>query len=115
MCTFRFLRSVLPQSTLAHSPTETVSYLHHKESIMSTHPLLDVRSVTLRYKTDGGLVTATSRVSFNVNTGDRYVLLGPSGCGKSTLLKAVVGYLQPAEGQLLLKGEAIRKPGPDRM
>lgn len=80
-----------------------------------TTPLLDVRGVTLRYQTDNGLVTATSRVSFHVNRGDRYILLGPSGCGKSTLLKAVGGYLQAAEGRLLLQGEPIRKPGPDRM
>ncbi|MDQ7990042.1 MAG: ABC transporter ATP-binding protein [Candidatus Dactylopiibacterium sp.] len=78
-------------------------------------PLLDVRGLTLRYETDAGLVTATSRVSFQVNRSDRYVLLGPSGCGKSTLLKAVGGYLAPAEGQILLKGAPIRKPGPDRM
>lgn len=78
-------------------------------------PLLDVRGVTLRYKTAERLVTATQRVSFSVRRGDRYVLLGPSGCGKSTLLKAVGGYIAPAEGQILLKGEAIRKPGPDRV
>jgi sulfonate transport system ATP-binding protein len=46
---------------------------------------------------------------------DRFVLLGPSGCGKSTLLKAVGGYLAPTEGEIRLKGELIRRPGPDRM
>jgi NitT/TauT family transport system ATP-binding protein len=54
--------------------------------------LLDVSGVTLRYKTPSVLVTATDRVSFQVNQSDRFVLLGPSGCGKSTLLKAVGGY-----------------------
>lgn len=80
-----------------------------------TSPLLDVRGLTLRYETDAGFVTATSRVSFQVKQGDRYVLLGPSGCGKSTLLKAVGGYLPATEGEILLKGKPIRKPGPDRM
>ena len=45
-------------------------------------PLLDVRGVTLQYKTRDHLVTATWRVDFSVLTGDRFVLLGPSGCGK---------------------------------
>jgi NitT/TauT family transport system ATP-binding protein len=78
-------------------------------------PLLDVRGVTMRYKTQAHLVTATYRVSFSVRQGDRFVVVGPSGCGKSTLLKAVGGYLMPTEGEIRLKGERITKPGPDRI
>jgi NitT/TauT family transport system ATP-binding protein len=77
--------------------------------------LLDVRGVTMRYKTQAHLITATYRVSFSVLQGDRFVVVGPSGCGKSTLLKAVGGYLTPTEGEITLKGERITKPGPDRM
>ncbi|MBS0242411.1 MAG: ABC transporter ATP-binding protein [Proteobacteria bacterium] len=77
-------------------------------------PLLEVSGVTLQYKTREHLVTATYRVSFNVLPSDRFVLLGPSGCGKSTLLKAVGGYMTPTEGTLKLKGQQIRRPGPDR-
>jgi NitT/TauT family transport system ATP-binding protein len=78
-------------------------------------PLLDVRSVTLQYKTKDHLVTATYRVDFQVFRSDRFVVLGPSGCGKSTLLKAIGGYLQPVEGEIRLKSEIVRRPGPDRM
>ena len=78
-------------------------------------PLLDVRGVTMRYKTQAHLITATYRVSFRVLQGDRFVVVGPSGCGKSTLLKAVGGYLSPTEGEITLKGERITRPGPDRM
>jgi len=83
--------------------------------VASPAPLLDVRGVTLQYKTRERLVTATYRVDFQVHRSDRFVLLGPSGCGKSTLLKAVGGYLAPVEGEMRLGGEAIRRPGPDRM
>ena len=78
-------------------------------------PLLDVRGVTLQYKTKDHLVTATYRVGFQVFRSDRYVILGPSGCGKSTLLKAVGGYIEPVEGEMRLGGSVIRKPGPDRV
>jgi len=81
----------------------------------SPQPLLDVRGVTLQYKTKDHLITATYRVDFQVFRSERFVVLGPSGCGKSTLLKAVGGYLQPVEGQIRLKDEVIRQPGPDRM
>jgi NitT/TauT family transport system ATP-binding protein len=82
---------------------------------MSAAPLLDVRGVTLQYKTRDHLVTATYRVDFEVFRSDRFVLLGPSGCGKSSLLKAVGGYLKPVEGEIRLKGVPVTRPGPDRM
>src|SRR5215470_16114918 len=78
-------------------------------------PLLQVRGVTLQYKTEQHLVTATYRVSFDVFRADRFVVLGPSGCGKSTMLKAVGGYMTPTEGNMRLKGVPVRGPGPDRM
>lgn len=78
-------------------------------------PILDVNGVTIQYKTKEHLITATYRVGFQVFPADRFVILGPSGCGKSTLLKAVAGYLQPVEGEMRLKGNIIRDPGPDRV
>ena len=78
-------------------------------------PLLQVRDVTLQYKTQRHQVTATYRVGFDVFRSERFVLLGPSGCGKSTLLKAIGGYLAPTEGEIRLKGMPIVRPGPDRM
>jgi NitT/TauT family transport system ATP-binding protein len=78
-------------------------------------PILDVRGVTLQYKTRDHLVTATYRVDFQVFAADRFILLGPSGCGKSTLLKAVGGYMNPVEGEIRLKQQVVTRPGPDRM
>ncbi|MEK6591444.1 MAG: ABC transporter ATP-binding protein [Pseudomonadota bacterium] len=81
----------------------------------AARPLLEVRGLTLQYKTKDHLVTATYRVDFDVLRSDRFVILGPSGCGKSTLLKAVGGYLKPVEGTMKLNSEEIRKPGADRV
>jgi NitT/TauT family transport system ATP-binding protein len=81
---------------------------------MQETALLSVKGVTLQYRTGEQLVTATYRVSFDVLKSDRFVVLGPSGCGKSTLLKAIGGYLSPVEGEMLLNGQRIGKPGPDR-
>ena len=77
--------------------------------------ILDVDGVTLQYKTRDSLVTATHRVSFQVMAGERTILLGPSGCGKSTLLKAIAGFIKLVEGQILLHGKPVSRPGPDRM
>ena len=95
-------------------PASAPMHFGNSKSAMS-EPLLDVTSVTLRYKTPRAVITATERVSFQVSTSDRMVLLGPSGCGKSTLLKAVGGYLAPSEGSITIKGRKVTEPGPDRM
>src|SRR5271156_6812700 len=78
-------------------------------------PLLVADKVTLQYKTQDTLVTATWKVSFEVHEGDRYVLLGPSGCGKSSLLKSIAGFLPPVAGSFALAGRPILRPGSDRM
>jgi NitT/TauT family transport system ATP-binding protein len=78
-------------------------------------PLLVVEDVTLQYKTDRSLVTATWKVGFEVHAAERFVLLGPSGCGKSSLLKAIAGFLPPVAGSIRLGGRAIERPGSDRM
>jgi len=78
-------------------------------------PLLAIEDVTIGYQTGNGYLTAVDTVSFTLSAGERLVLLGPSGCGKSTLLRAIGGFLKPASGRILLNGQAISRPGPDRM
>ena len=84
------------------------------DSTTRSVPLVSVRGATLRYRSETTITTATYRVSFDVLDGDRFVLLGPSGCGKSTLLKAIGGFLEATEGDLLLNGAPISGHGPDR-
>lgn len=77
-------------------------------------PLLSVDGVTLQYRSEEKLITATYRIGFDVHESDRFVVLGPSGCGKSTILKAIGGYVHPVEGEIRLNGKRVVKPGPDR-
>jgi NitT/TauT family transport system ATP-binding protein len=77
-------------------------------------PLLAVENVTLQYKTEHHLVTATWRVGFEIFEGERFVLLGPSGCGKSTLLYLIGGFLPVETGAILVDGKKVIAPGPDR-
>jgi NitT/TauT family transport system ATP-binding protein/sulfonate transport system ATP-binding protein len=78
-------------------------------------PLLQVQGVTLQYRTEKHLVTATYRVSFDVHGADRFVLLGPSGCGKSTLLRLISGLEQPTSGSISAEGSLIDRPDPSRI
>ncbi|WP_407310018.1 ABC transporter ATP-binding protein [Pseudomonas sp. nanlin1] len=85
------------------------------ETTATPEVLLQVKDVSLEYRTPERVVRATHQVSFEVDQGDRFVLLGPSGCGKSTLLKAVAGFIRPSEGEIRLGGTRIDQPGPDRI
>ncbi|MBD1585477.1 ABC transporter ATP-binding protein [Pseudomonas typographi] len=81
----------------------------------SNTALLKVQGLSLEYRTAQSVVRATHQVGFEVDPGDRFVLLGPSGCGKSSLLKAVAGFLEPSEGTIYLEGRPVVGPGPDRI
>ncbi|MBX9592431.1 MAG: ABC transporter ATP-binding protein [Hyphomonadaceae bacterium] len=59
-------------------------------------------------------VLALSSVNFTINHNEFCSVLGHSGCGKTTLLTMVAGFEQPTEGELLLDGKPIGKPGWER-
>jgi ABC-type nitrate/sulfonate/bicarbonate transport system ATPase subunit len=63
----------------------------------------------------GGAPTeALARTDLAVEDNDFIAILGPSGCGKSTLLRIVAGLETPSTGRVLLDGEPVSRPGPDR-
>jgi len=57
---------------------------------------------------------ALDETNLEVGQNDFLAILGPSGCGKSTLLRIVAGLDQPSTGRVLLDGQPVSRPGPDR-
>jgi NitT/TauT family transport system ATP-binding protein len=74
-----------------------------------------VRALDQVFNADAaGQITALQKINLHVAAGEFVCLLGPSGCGKSTLLNAIAGFLVPSAGEILIQGQAISGPGPDR-
>jgi bicarbonate transport system ATP-binding protein len=63
----------------------------------------------------GGEYLALKGINLEVHKGEFVSLIGHSGCGKSTLLNMIAGLDLPTDGVVLLDGETVRRPGPDKM
>ena len=58
-------------------------------------------------------ISALTRVSLSVGTGDRVAVIGRNGSGKSTLLKVIAGIYRPTAGSVRVSGRisAVLAPG----
>jgi len=58
--------------------------------------------------------TILDDIDLSVAAGEFVTIVGPSGCGKSTLLRLVVGQETPSAGAILMEGQQMGPPNPDR-
>ncbi|MCA9279688.1 MAG: ABC transporter ATP-binding protein [Phycisphaeraceae bacterium] len=56
-------------------------------------PVLQVRHLTTRFRTDDGIVTAIDDVSYDVFAGETVGIVGESGCGKTVTSKTIMRLL----------------------
>jgi len=73
--------------------------------------VLDLRDLTVTYRTSEGVLPAVRGVDLTVSPGEVVGLAGESGCGKSTLVSTVL-RLQPASaqvaGEVLVLGQDVQ-------
>ena len=57
---------------------------------------------------------AIEDINLNIEHNTFVTIIGPSGCGKSTLLDIIAGLSTATSGEVLINGQTVDKPGPDR-
>ncbi len=77
---------------------------------MSAGVGVDLENIWIRF----GDFVAVRDANVNINGGDFFSFLGPSGCGKTTILRAVSGFLEPSEGNVLIGGQNMQGFGPNK-
>ncbi len=77
-------------------------------------PLLEISHLYKIFDSKAGEVVALQDINLTVHRREFMCVLGQSGCGKSTLIRILAGLETPSSGQVLVDGEPVTGPGPDR-
>ena len=87
--------------------------------VSSGPTLLDVRNLTVRFRTRDGVVQAVSDLSFTLKRGETLGVVGESGSGKSVTSLAIMGLLNrertDIDGEILFEGTDLLKLTPDEL
>jgi NitT/TauT family transport system ATP-binding protein len=76
--------------------------------------ILQVKNLNKVFSSMQGEVTALKNINFEAYKREFVCVVGPSGCGKSTLVRILAGLETASSGEVLLDGNAVIGPGPDR-
>lgn len=71
-------------------------------------PLLSIRGLAKRY----GAVQALAGVDLDVHAGEVLAICGDNGAGKSSLIRMISGADTPTDGEMRLRGAAVRFASP---
>lgn len=77
-------------------------------------PLLEVKGLSVEYRTDAEIVKAVNGVNLSLNANEALGLVGETGAGKTTTCRGIIGLIQTppgkvTSGEVLFEGEDLLK------
>ncbi len=84
---------------------DSVKQSNIETSIKLNEPLISIRNADFSYGVAGR--PSLNGISLDIKHGSMVVLVGPSGGGKSTLLNAMMGFLPPSAGEIIVHGHKM--------
>lgn len=75
---------------------------------------LKLHNVTKAFQSEEGGIKALEDINLEVKPNEFLCIIGPSGCGKTTLLRMIAGLDYPSRGEIILDGDRVSGPSPDR-
>ena len=78
-------------------------------------PKLRLDKIGLKLTSAQGAVhTVFEGIDVSIDKGSFVSVIGPSGCGKTSILNVIAGLVKPTSGQVLVDGERVLGPSPQR-
>ncbi len=65
--------------------------------------MITFEQVEIKY----GDFVAIDNLNLSIQEGEFFTFLGPSGCGKTTSLRALVGFITPSKGKIIVDGKNV--------
>lgn len=96
------------------NPVQFADSANDFHKINNQETAIDIKDVTVSFKTQKGTFVAVKDISLEVKKGEIVSLIGHSGCGKSTLMNTISGMVNPSAGEVIANGNIVKGPGPDR-
>ncbi len=77
-------------------------------------PIIEMRGVVKGYGSGLTRTEVLHNINLNIRQGEFLAICGFSGSGKTTFMQLLAGLLLPDKGVILMEGEPITGPAPDR-
>ena len=84
------------------------------DAIYARPVLLEAKKLTQNFKHGKTERTILNQLDLKIHKREFICVIGPSGCGKSTFSRIVAGLDPYSSGELLVDGQAIEGPSPER-
>lgn len=91
-----------------------VSTREYFDAIYQRPMILEAKQLTQSFQHGKSTRTILNAIDLKIHKREFICVIGPSGCGKSTFSRIVAGLDPYSSGEILVDGQAIQGPSPER-